>query len=62
MARKLRIQYPGGIYHVMNLGDHREPIFRSNRDREIKKIRIAQRLRRETPIYRRLEPAVVFGS
>lgn len=22
MARKLRIQYPGTIYHVMNRGDH----------------------------------------
>jgi len=35
MARKLRVQYPGAIYHVMNRGDHREPIFRSNKDREL---------------------------
>mgnify|MGYP000897919293 CR=1 FL=1 len=35
MARKLRVQYPGAIYHVMNRGDHREPIFRSTRDREL---------------------------
>ena len=28
MARKLRIQYPGAIYHVMNRGDRREPIFK----------------------------------
>jgi ATP-dependent Lon protease len=27
MARKLRIQYPGAIYHVMNRGDRREAIF-----------------------------------
>ena len=27
MARKLRIQYPGSIYHVMNRGDHQELIF-----------------------------------
>ena len=26
MARKLRIQYPGAIYHVMNRGDRREAI------------------------------------
>jgi hypothetical protein len=26
MARKLRIQYPGAIYHVMNRGDRQEPI------------------------------------
>ena len=23
MARKLRLEYPGAIYHVMNRGDHR---------------------------------------
>jgi hypothetical protein len=27
MARKLRVEYPGAIYHVMNRGDRREPIF-----------------------------------
>ncbi len=35
MARKLRVQYPGAIYHVMNRGDHREAIFRSPHDREL---------------------------
>jgi putative transposase len=35
MARKLRVQYPGAIYHVMNRGDHREPIFRSIQDRDL---------------------------
>ena len=34
MARKLRLEYPGAIYHVMNRGDHREPIFRDDHDRE----------------------------
>jgi len=34
MARKLRIQYPGAIYHVMNRGDQREPIFKDDADRE----------------------------
>ena len=33
MARKLRVEYPGAIYHVMNRGDHREPIFRDDDDR-----------------------------
>ena len=33
MARKLRVQYPGAIYHVLNRGDRREPIFRSDQDR-----------------------------
>ena len=35
MARKLRVRYPGAIYHVMNRGDHREAIFRSRQDREL---------------------------
>jgi REP element-mobilizing transposase RayT len=32
MARKLRVQYPGAIYHVINRGDRREPIFRDELD------------------------------
>ena len=34
MARKLRLQYPGAIYHVMNRGDRREPIFKDDTDRQ----------------------------
>ena len=34
MARKLRVQYPGAIYHVLNRGDHRELIFRDDPDRQ----------------------------
>jgi putative transposase len=33
MARRLRVQYPGALYHVMNRGDRREPIFRDDKDR-----------------------------
>ena len=33
MARKLRVEYRGAIYHVMNRGDRREPIFRDDADR-----------------------------
>ncbi len=33
MARKLRVEYPGAVYHVMNRGDRREAIFREDRDR-----------------------------
>lgn len=33
MARKLRVEYAGAIYHVLNRGDRREPIFRSDADR-----------------------------
>jgi len=35
MARKLRIQYEGAVYHVMNRGDQQEDIFRSDEDREL---------------------------
>jgi len=35
MARKLRIQYEGAIYHVMNRGDRREDIFHNDADREL---------------------------
>ncbi len=33
MARKLRVQYSGALYHVMNRGDRGEPIFRDDDDR-----------------------------
>jgi putative transposase len=33
MARKLRVEYPGAIYHVMNRGDRREPIFQDDTGR-----------------------------
>jgi len=33
MVRKLRLEYPGAIYHLMNRGDRREPIFRDDRNR-----------------------------
>ncbi|HEY5910987.1 MAG TPA: transposase [Verrucomicrobiae bacterium] len=35
MARRLRLQFEGAIYHVMNRGDHQEPIFRGTHDREL---------------------------
>jgi putative transposase len=33
VARKLRVEYPGAIYHVMNRGDQREPVFQDDEDR-----------------------------
>jgi hypothetical protein len=35
MPRQLRIEYEGAIYHVMNRGDRREPIFLEDADREL---------------------------
>jgi REP element-mobilizing transposase RayT len=34
MARKLRVEYPGAIYHVMSRGDRRQRIFRDEVDRD----------------------------
>ena len=34
MARKLRIEYPGAVYHVMNRGDRREAVFKDDQDGE----------------------------
>lgn len=33
MARKIRVEYPGAVYHVMSRGDHKEEIFRDRQDR-----------------------------
>ncbi|MGO8697555.1 MAG: transposase [Limisphaerales bacterium] len=33
MPRKLRVEYPGAIYHLINRGDRREDIFRDDADR-----------------------------
>ena len=35
MARKLRVQYSGAIYHVMNRRDRRESIFEDDDDRRL---------------------------
>ena len=34
MARPLRIQFPGAVYHVISRGNKREPIVRDDDDRE----------------------------
>ena len=34
MAHKLRVEYPGAIYHLLNRGDRREPIFKDELDRQ----------------------------
>lgn len=33
MSRKLRVEFPGALYHVLNRGDRREEIFRDDQDR-----------------------------
>ena len=34
MARKLRVEYEGAIYHVLNRGDRRELVFLDDEDRQ----------------------------
>lgn len=46
MARPLRIDFPGGIYHVTSRGDRREPIFVDDRDRTLLIEALAQALGR----------------
>jgi hypothetical protein len=56
MSRKLRIEYPGAMYRVMNRGDQREDIFMgwaedallARRKGHGAKVRLARRLRQET--------------
>jgi len=42
MPRQLRIEYPGAIYHVLNRGDRREPIFKDDLDRQRFLLTLAQ--------------------
>jgi putative transposase len=35
MPRKLRMEYPGAMYHVLNRGDQQEHIFRADADGEL---------------------------
>ena len=30
MARKLRVEFPGAVYHVVSRGDHQEAIYRDD--------------------------------
>ena len=46
MARPLRIEYPGAIYHVLSRGDRREAIFRTDADRKLFLDLLAQTCRR----------------
>lgn len=34
MARRLRVEFPGAFYHVMARGNHRQPIFHDDLDRQ----------------------------
>ena len=35
MARPLRIEFPGAVYHITSRGNERKPIFRDDQDRKM---------------------------
>ncbi len=35
VAPKIRVEYEGGIYHLINRGDRRQPIFKGDPDRKL---------------------------
>jgi hypothetical protein len=35
MPRKARLEFPGAVYHLLDRGDHREPILREESDRDL---------------------------
>ena len=46
MARPLRLEFPGAIYHVTARGDRREPIFEDDEDRDVFLAVVAQAMER----------------
>lgn len=42
MARKLRLEFPGAVYHVMSRGDRGEPIVLDDNDRELFLLTLAE--------------------
>ena len=42
MARPLRLEFPGAVYHVTSRGDRREPIFEDDEDRDAFLMVVAQ--------------------
>lgn len=46
MARPLRIEFPGALYHVTSRGDRREPVFVDDTDREALLAVVAQAMQR----------------
>jgi len=35
MARPMRVEYPGALYHVTSRGNERKPIYRDDKDRRL---------------------------
>jgi len=50
MARSLRLEYPGAVYHVMARGNQGQPIFRDDRHRRVFLEVLAGWLREQTTV------------
>ena len=50
MARSLRLEYPGAVYHVMARGNQGQPLFRDDRDRRVFLEVLAGWLREQTTV------------
>jgi len=50
MPRKLRVEYPGAVYHVLSRGDRCEADLAARRKGDPEKMTIAARLRKETTL------------
>src|SRR5713226_9108345 len=50
MPRKLRVEYPGAVYHVLSRGDRCEADLAARRKGDPEKMKIAARLRKETTL------------
>ena len=46
MARPLRIEFPGALYHITSRGDRREPIYEDDEDRQAVLATLAEVVRR----------------
>jgi hypothetical protein len=56
MPRQLRLQYPGALYHVLNRGDRREPIFADARDRRRREFARLTERRRQADVKEEFQP------
>ena len=62
MPRKLRVEYEGAIYHLMNRGDRREPIFVDDEDRKMFLKTLGEALGRGVKGVRRTEGGAIGGG
>jgi hypothetical protein len=63
MSRKLRIEYPGAMYHAMNRGDQREDIFKDDVKGSVNEIDSAEEpVHGELPFRQQLAVQTIRGN